>query len=149
MRFRFAAGAALLLATWLAAPPLRAAAADVAWVEVGADVATTVQLLVGGVFVAISGLVYFAFMAAWLNLFLVLGELRAVTLGAGLLAVALGAVNARDGLRATGAATLAIPESAKPGLFARMRGRCAPSASRRCSSRPLRSRWRCSGWRSV
>ena len=80
------------------------------------------MLAVGGVFVAISGLVYFAFMAAWLNLFLVLGELRAVTIGAGLLAVALGVVNARDGLRAQGAATLAIPESAKPGLFARMRG---------------------------
>jgi len=80
------------------------------------------MLAVGGVFVVISGLVYFAFMAAWLNLFLVLGELRAVTIGAGLLAVALGIVNARDGLRAQGAATLAIPESAKPGLFARMRG---------------------------
>jgi hypothetical protein len=80
------------------------------------------MLAVGGVFVAISGLVYFAFMAAWLNLFLVLGELRAVTIGAGLLAVALGVVNARDGLRAQGAATLAIPASAKPGLFARMRG---------------------------
>ncbi len=80
------------------------------------------MLAVGGVFVAISGLVYFAFMAAWLNLFLVLGELRAVTIGAGLLAVALGVVNARDGLRPQGAATLAIPESAKPGLFARVRG---------------------------
>ncbi len=80
------------------------------------------MLAVGGVFVAISGLVYFAFMAAWLNLFLVLGELRAVTLGAGLLAVALGVVNARDGLRAQGAPTLAIPASAKPGLFGRMRG---------------------------
>ena len=80
------------------------------------------MLLVGSVFVAISGLVYFAFMAAWLNLFLVAGELRAVTLGAGLLAVALGAVNVRDGLRAQGAATLAIPDAAKPGLFARMRG---------------------------
>jgi hypothetical protein len=61
-------------------------------------------------------------MAAWLNLFLVLGELRGVTIGAGLLAVAIGAVNARDGLRARGAPALAIPESAKPGLFARMRG---------------------------
>ena len=79
------------------------------------------MIAVGGVFVAISGLVYFAFMAAWLNLFLVLGELRAVTIGAGLLAIALGVVNARDGLRAQGAATLAIPESAKPGLFARIR----------------------------
>jgi thiol-disulfide isomerase/thioredoxin len=79
------------------------------------------MLAVGGLFVAVSGLVYFAFMAAWLNLFLVLGELRAVTAGAGLLAVAIGAVNARDGLRASGAATLAIPEAAKPGLFARMR----------------------------
>lgn len=77
------------------------------------------MLAVGGLFVAISGAVYFAFMAAWLELFLVLGELRAVTIGAGLLAVAIGAVNARDGLR--GAATLAIPASAKPGLFARMR----------------------------
>jgi glutaredoxin len=79
------------------------------------------MLAVGGVFVVISGVVYFAFMAAWLNLFLVLGELRAVTIGAGLLAIALGVVNARDGLRAQGAATLAIPESAKPGLFARIR----------------------------
>lgn len=80
------------------------------------------MLLVGGVFVAISGLLYFAFLAAWLNLFRVLGELRAVTIGAGLLALAMGAVNARDGLRASGAATLAIPERAKPGLFARVRG---------------------------
>lgn len=79
------------------------------------------MLAVGGVFVVISGVVYFAFMAAWLNLFLILGELRAVTIGAGLLAIALGFVNARDGLRAQGAATLAIPESAKLGLFARMR----------------------------
>ena len=79
------------------------------------------MLLLGGVFVAISGIVYFAFMAAWLHLFLVLGELRAVTLGAGLLALAIGAINVRDGLRARGAGTLAIPASAKPGLFARMR----------------------------
>ncbi|RIL04929.1 MAG: hypothetical protein DCC71_12240 [Proteobacteria bacterium] len=80
------------------------------------------MLAVGGVFVAISGLFYFAFLAAWLNLFLVLGELRAVTAGAGLVALAVGAVNARDGLRAAGAPTLAIPDAAKPGLFARMRG---------------------------
>jgi thiol-disulfide isomerase/thioredoxin len=80
------------------------------------------MLAVGGLFVAISGVVYFAFMATWLNLFLVLGELRIVTFGAGLLALALGAINVRDGLRAHGAATLAITESAKPALFARMRG---------------------------
>jgi thiol-disulfide isomerase/thioredoxin len=79
------------------------------------------MLAVGAVFVAISGLAYFAFMAAWLNLFLLLGELRAVTVGAGLLAVVLGSINARDGLRTRGTTTLAIPESAKPGLFARMR----------------------------
>ena len=80
------------------------------------------MFVVGGVFVAISGVVYFAFLAAWLNLFLVLSELRAVTLGAGALALALGAINVRDGLRAHGAVALAIPDSAKPGLFARMRG---------------------------
>jgi hypothetical protein len=39
---------------------------------------------------------YFAFMAAWLNLFLLLGQLAWVTLAAGLVAVVIGAVNVKD-----------------------------------------------------
>lgn len=78
--------------------------------------------LIGGVFVLISGLAYFAFMAAWLNLFLVVGGLSWITAVAGLVALVVGALNIKDFVRFHRGPTLAIPESAKPGLFARMRG---------------------------
>ena len=78
--------------------------------------------LVGGIFVIFSGVLYFVFMAAWLNLFLVLERGRLITLGAGAIAVVLGAVNVKDFFLFGRGATLSIPESAKPGLFARMRG---------------------------
>jgi hypothetical protein len=77
--------------------------------------------LVGGVFVLFSGLVYFAFMAAWLNAFLLAGELRAVTVAAGLLALIVGAMNLKDYFLFGRGPSLSIPESAKPQLFRRMR----------------------------
>jgi len=79
------------------------------------------MLLVGGLFVCVSGLVYFAFMAAWLNVFLLFGELRWVTLAAGLLAVTFGAMNLKDYFFAGKGPSLSIPEGAKPGLYQRMR----------------------------
>lgn len=79
------------------------------------------MLLVGGLFVSVSGLVYFAFMAAWLNVFLLFGELRWVTLAAGLLAVTFGAMNLKDYFFAGKGPSLSIPEGAKPGLYQRMR----------------------------
>jgi hypothetical protein len=81
----------------------------------------TRMLVVGGTFVLISGVVYFAFMAAWLNLFLWAGELRFITLGAGALAVAMALVNIKDFFWFKRGPTLSIPEGAKPGLFARVR----------------------------
>lgn len=78
--------------------------------------------LVGGVFVLFSGLIYFVFMAAWLNVFLWLGELRVITLLAGLVAVTMGALNIKDYVWFGRGPSLSIPEHAKPGLFARMRG---------------------------
>jgi len=80
------------------------------------------MLAIGGIFVAVSGVVYFLFMAAWLNLFLLIGELEWVTLGAGLLAVAIGAIHVKDYFWFKQGISLSIPESAKPGLFERMRG---------------------------
>jgi hypothetical protein len=80
------------------------------------------MLFIGGVFVLFSGLVYFAFMAAWLNVFLWMGEIRGVTLVAGLLALFIAAVNIKDYFWFQQGLTLSIPESAKPGLFRRMRG---------------------------
>jgi len=80
------------------------------------------MLLVGGVFVAISGLVYFALMAAWLNVFLVVGQLWVVTLLAGLLAVGMALINIKDYLRPGQGPSLSIPDAAKPGIYQRVRG---------------------------
>jgi thiol-disulfide isomerase/thioredoxin len=79
------------------------------------------MLVVGGVFVATSGLVYFALMAAWLNVFLRLGELAVVTTLAGLLAVALGALDVKDFAWPGRGPSRSIPSAARPGLFRRVR----------------------------
>jgi hypothetical protein len=78
------------------------------------------MLLVGGVFVLFSGLIYFLFMAAWLNIFLLIGALHWVTIIAGVIAAGMGIINIKDAFISAGP-SLSIPENAKPGLFARMR----------------------------
>ncbi len=77
--------------------------------------------LVGGVFVLCSGLLYFLFMAAWLNLFLLVGHLGVVTLIAGGVAVLVGLLNVKDYVWLRRGPTLSIPEHAKPGLYQRTR----------------------------
>jgi len=81
----------------------------------------TRMAIVGGTFVLFSGLVYFVFMAAWLNVFLIAGELRVITVIAGLVAVLVAALNIKDYFWFKSGPSLSIPESAKPGLFKRMR----------------------------
>lgn len=81
----------------------------------------TRMAIVGFTFIVISGVLYFAFMAAWLNVFLVAGHLTWITAAAGLIAVAIAFLNLKDFARPGSNASLSIPESAKPGLFARMR----------------------------
>lgn len=80
------------------------------------------MLIIGGVFVLFSGLLYFVFMAAWLHLFLVLEGIRSVTLIAGIVAVGLALFNLKDFFLGAAGPSLSVPESAKRGLFARMRG---------------------------
>lgn len=48
------------------------------------------MLTVGGIFILTSGLMYFAFMAAWLKVFQLLGVLPWITLSAGVLAIVVG-----------------------------------------------------------
>jgi hypothetical protein len=79
------------------------------------------MLAIGGVFVAISGLMYFAFMAAWLNVFQLFGHLAWVTVAAGALAVFVGAVNIKDFFAFEQGLTLSIPEAKKPDIFRRTR----------------------------
>jgi len=77
--------------------------------------------LIAGTFVAVSGLVYFAFMAAWLNMFLLIGLSRPVQIGLGGIALLVGAVNVKDFFALHRGISLSIPESTKPGLYARIR----------------------------
>ena len=81
----------------------------------------TRMAIVGGTFVLFSGLVYFVFMAAWLNVFLIAGELRVITVIAGLVALLVAVLNIKDYFWFKAGPSLSIPESAKPGLFKRMR----------------------------
>ncbi|WP_226661538.1 glutaredoxin domain-containing protein [Microbulbifer aggregans] len=77
--------------------------------------------LIAGTFVLVSGVVYYAFMAAWLNLFLVLGFSNWLRWALAAIAIGIGLVNLRDFFNSRHGYTLAIPESAKPGLYARVR----------------------------
>ena len=77
--------------------------------------------LIAGTFVLVSGLVYFAFMAAWLNMFLLIGLSRPVQIGLGGIAVLVGAVNVKDFFALRRGISLSIPETVKPGLYARIR----------------------------
>jgi glutaredoxin len=77
--------------------------------------------MIGGVFVLVSGLVYYAFMAAWLNAFLFLGMSRWIQVTLGGVALTLGALNVKDFLWMGSGPSLGIPEAAKPGIYARVR----------------------------
>lgn len=77
--------------------------------------------LIAGTFVLVSGLVYFAFMAAWLNMFFFVGLSRAVQIALGVIAVGIGTVHIKDFFASGSGLSFSIPESAKPGLYARIR----------------------------
>lgn len=80
------------------------------------------MFVIAATFVAVSGLAYFAFMAAWLNVFLLIGLSRATEIVLGGIAMAIGAINVKDFLAFRRGPTVGIPEAAKPGLYARIRG---------------------------
>jgi glutaredoxin len=77
--------------------------------------------LIAGTFVLISGLVYYAFMAAWLNVFLLVGFSDTLRWMLVALAVVVGSVALKDFFTPGRGFSLSIPEAAKPGLYARMR----------------------------
>lgn len=79
------------------------------------------MVLLSGTFVLVSGLIYFAFMAAWLNLFLLIGLSHAVQFVLGALATGIGLVNVKDFFAFRRGLSFSIPDSAKPGLYARIR----------------------------
>jgi glutaredoxin len=79
------------------------------------------MLAIAGVFVAVEGIAYFIFMAAWLNLFLLIGLSRVSELLIAAIALVAGAINLKDFWAYGWGVSLSIPTAAKPGLYARMR----------------------------
>ena len=77
--------------------------------------------LIGGTFILVGGVLYFAFMAAWLELFRLVGLSRAVQASLGALAIVIGGINLKDAVVFKRGVSLTIPDSAKPGLYAQMR----------------------------
>ncbi|WP_027157044.1 glutaredoxin family protein [Methylobacter luteus] len=76
---------------------------------------------VAGAFITVEGIAYFAFMAAWLNLFLIIGLSRASQIIIAGIAILAGAINLKDFWVYGWGVSLSIPESAKPGIYARIR----------------------------
>jgi len=79
------------------------------------------MLAIAGAFVLIQGVAYFAFMAAWLNLFLFIGLSRASQIVIAALAIVAGLINLKDFWAFGRGVSLSIPERSKPGIYARMR----------------------------
>jgi glutaredoxin len=79
------------------------------------------MLIVAGTFVAVEGIVYFVFMAAWLNLFLLIGLSRLAELVIAGLALLAGFINLKDFWFFGQGISLSIPDSAKPGIYAQIR----------------------------
>lgn len=79
------------------------------------------MLAIAGTFVLIEGIAYFAFMAAWLNMFLFIGLSRLSEIAIAGIAIAAGLVNLKDFFVYGWGVSLSIPDSAKPGIYARMR----------------------------
>ncbi len=77
--------------------------------------------LVAGTFVLVSGAVYYAFMAAWLNIFLVVGMSTGLRWALGGVALLIGGINVKDFFAFGEGPSLSIPAAAKPGLYARAR----------------------------
>jgi len=79
------------------------------------------MVMVAGTFVLVSGAIYFAFMAAWLNVFLILGFSFLLRVLLGGVALLVGIINIKDFVADKAVFTLSIPETEKTGLYARVR----------------------------
>ena len=78
-------------------------------------------LFIGGTFVFFSGLIYFLFMSAWLNVFVLIGRISLITTIAGGWAILFGLINIKDYFYFKEGPSLSISEHNKPKLFQRMR----------------------------
>jgi glutaredoxin len=76
---------------------------------------------IAGTFVAVEGLAYFIFMAAWLNLFLLIGLSRISEIVIAAIALLAGMINLKDFWFYGRGFSLSIPDASKPDIYAGMR----------------------------
>lgn len=76
---------------------------------------------IAGTFIAVEGLAYFIFMAAWLNLFLLIGLSRISEIVIAAIALLAGMINLKDFWFYGRGVSLSIPDAAKPDIYAGMR----------------------------
>jgi glutaredoxin len=79
------------------------------------------MLAIAGTFVAVEGIAYFMFMAAWLNLFLLIGLSRLSEIAIAVIALVAGLLNLKDFWRFGWGVSLSIPNAAKPAIYERIR----------------------------
>lgn len=79
------------------------------------------MLLIGGIFIGVSGILYFLFMAAWLNFFALAGTVGIITVVAGIAAIVIGTLNTKDFFFNGRGASLSLPEQKRSRLVGRMR----------------------------
>ena len=79
------------------------------------------MFIVGGTFILVSGIVYYIFMAAWLNLFLMVGFLPYLRIAVGSFAIIMGLINVKELFFFKKGISLSISDSAKTKLFKSMR----------------------------
>lgn len=83
---------------------------------------------VGGLYVLISGVVYFAAMAAWMNIFTLVGHLPMVTLLAGVVTITISLINIKDYFWFKKGASLSITQGNRRRLVQRMKGLVSSSS---------------------
>lgn len=79
------------------------------------------MLAIAGTFVLVQGVAYFAFMAAWLNLFLLIGLSRMSQWLIAAIALVAGLIHVKDFFAFGRGPSLSIPARAKPGIYQRIR----------------------------
>jgi glutaredoxin len=79
------------------------------------------MIAIAGTFVVVEGIAYFVFMAAWLNLFMLIGVSRTSQIIIALIAIAAGLINLKDFFAFKWGFSLSIPDGSKPGIYQRMR----------------------------
>lgn len=77
--------------------------------------------LIAGTFVLVSGVVYYTFIAAWLNVFLLVGMSKVINYAIASIAILIGVINIKYYFGINNGFSLSIPASAKPSLYTRMR----------------------------